>query len=78
MTTTDYDDVTGRRMHDLYTIRFDQDYYDPDDAVPLFTGEITPSTEGAYSRDARIYIEGDTPLPFTLLGLAPQMEIRTT
>lgn len=78
MTTTDYDDVSGRRMHDLYTIRFDQDYYDPDDAVPLFTGEITPSTEGAYSRDARIYIEGDTPLPFTLLGLAPQMEIRTT
>lgn len=78
VTTTDYDDVSGRRIHDLYTVRFDQDYYDPDAAVPLFTGEVTPSTEGSYSRDARIYIEGDAPLPFTLLGLAPQMEIRTT
>ena len=75
ITSIDYDE-DGRRQHDLYTIRFLRDQMDPDAAIPLYTGEVTPSLEGAYSRDARIYIEGDIPLPFTLLGLAPQAEIR--
>lgn len=75
ITTTDYDE-DGRRQHDLYNIRFLRDQMDPDEAVPLYTGEVTPSTEGVYSRDTRIYIEGNAPLPFTILGLAPQMEVR--
>jgi len=75
MTTTEYDEH-GRRVHDLYTIRFQQEHEDPDVAVPLFTGETIQSAEGAFSRDARLYMEGDKPLPITVLGLAPQMEIR--
>ena len=77
MTTVDYDE-DGRRLHDLYDIDFAREYFDPTDPIPLYTGELTPSTEGVYSRDSRIYAEGDEPLPFTLLGLAPQMEIRAT
>ena len=75
LATVDYDE-NGRRQHDLMAQRFLRDHMDPDLAIPLYTGEIKPSTEGAYSRDARIYIEGDDPLPWTMLGLAPQMEIR--
>lgn len=77
LTTIEYDE-DGRRVHDLMPQRFLRDYMDPDDPVPLYTGELTKSTEGSYSRDSRIYIEGDAPLPFTLLGLAPQMEIRSS
>jgi hypothetical protein len=78
VTTVDYDEVSGRRQHDLIEQTFLQDHMDPNDPVPLFTGEVTPSTEGVFSRDSRIYIEGDDPLPFTLLGLAPQIEVRAT
>ena len=75
ITTTDYDE-DGRRQNDLYHQRFDREWMDPADAVPLYTGELKPSTEGNYTTDTRIYIEGDDPLPFTLLGLAPQVEVR--
>ena len=75
VTTVDYDE-DGRRQHDLYPIKFLREHMDPSEAVPLYTGEVTPSTEGVFSRDSRIYLESDVPLPFTLLGLAPQMEQR--
>ena len=77
VTTVEYDDVSGRRQNELYEQDFLQDSLDPINPIPLFTGEVTPSTEGVYSRDSRIYIEGDDPLPFTLLGLAPVVEVRT-
>lgn len=73
ITTVDYDE-DGRRQHDLYTVSFLRESMDPDEATPLYTGEIAQSTEGAYSSDPRIYCEGDAPLPFTLLGLAPNVE----
>lgn len=77
VTAVDYD-MNGRRPHlPLYPQSFEDDGHDPADAVPLFTGELKPSVPGAWSRDARVYLEGDNPLPFTLLGLAPQMEIRS-
>ena len=76
VTTVEYDDVTGRRQHELYEIGFRRDTHPTDEAVPLFTGEKLTSTEGAYTPDSRIYIEGDAPLPFTMLGLAPQVEMR--
>lgn len=77
VTTTDYDE-DGRRQHNLFTQTMLRDDMDPEEAIPLFTGEIRPSTEGAWTRDSRIYVEGDEPLPCTILGLAPQIEIRAT
>lgn len=76
--SVDYDDVEGRKQHSLKTIGFKNDNDDPDDALPLFTGEKNVDTDGNYSRDARIYLESETPLPFTLLALAPQIETRQT
>ena len=45
-----------------------------DTAVPLFTGEVFIEFDGDYQRDARIFIAGDDPTPFTLLALAPEMK----
>lgn len=48
---------------------------DPTDTpVPLFTGEREVSMGGGWSKDSRIYIESDTPAPFFLLALAPEMK----
>ena len=49
---------------------------DPMDAgAPLFTGESPVDFDGGIGRDERVYIEDDSPAPFTLLAIAP--EIRT-
>ena len=49
---------------------------DPMDAgAPLFTGEQFVEFSGDYSRDARIVIEDDSPAPFTLLALAPEIQV---
>lgn len=72
VTTIDYDE-DGRRQHDLYTLNLVREWEDQSLATSLFTGETNVDTEGAYSGDARIYSEGDAPLPFSLLGLAPQI-----
>lgn len=69
-TTVDYNEF-GRRQHDLKSVAFLKDGMDPSLATPLFSGEKTISLEGSYSNDARLYIESDEPLPFTILGLAP-------
>ncbi len=44
-----------------------------DTAVPLFTGETRIEFSGDFVKDPRIFITGDKPLPFTLLGMAPEM-----
>jgi hypothetical protein len=75
VTTVEYDE-DGRRIHDLIDIQFLRDWMPGNEAVPLFSGERHVETEGVYSRDTRIYIEGDSPTPFTILGIAPQMEVR--
>ncbi|MFB3149901.1 MAG: ubiquitin-activating E1 FCCH domain-containing protein [Alphaproteobacteria bacterium] len=45
-----------------------------DTAIALFTGEKFIPFDGGYERDARIVIEGDAPLPFTVLAIAPSLK----
>jgi hypothetical protein len=73
ITTVDYDE-NGRRQHTLYDIKILSAISDPNEAIALYTGETGASTDGAYSGDARLYCQGDAPLPFTLLGLAPEVD----
>ena len=46
-----------------------------DAAAPLFTGEIFVDFPGQWTRDARITIENSDPIPFTLLAIAPEINI---
>ena len=46
-----------------------------DSAAPLFTGEKFVEFPGDWTTDARIFIESDDPDPFTLLALAPEINI---
>ncbi len=49
---------------------------DPMDAgAPLFTGEQFVEFPGNYEADARIIVEEDDPSPFTLLAMAPEVQI---
>lgn len=73
ITTVEYDEESGRRQHDLYSIDFSMPAQDPTDATPLFTGEKDTSLETTYPTDARIYIESSAPLPCTILALAPRI-----
>ena len=74
-TTVEYDQTSGRRQHDLYTIEFSRDRDNPSATEPLFTGETGIETEGSFGSDPRIYCEGVEPLPFTVLGLAPVIDV---
>ena len=47
-----------------------------DQAVPLFSGELRVAFPGDYGRDPRLVIQGDAPLPFTLLAIAPELQTR--
>jgi len=53
------------------------DFRDVDDVTgdpaPLFTGEKTREFDGDWETDARIYVESDDPVPFTLLGMVPKL-----
>jgi hypothetical protein len=68
-----YDEEEGRVVRELTEIEFLRDGLDLDEAIPLFTGEVIRNLEGATRRDVRVYMEGDDPLPFTLLAIVPQM-----
>lgn len=59
-------------------IEFDfREVSDPMDAgAPLFTGEIFRELEGDFEDDPRTIIESDAPAPFTLLALAPEIELQ--
>jgi hypothetical protein len=47
-----------------------------DAAVPPFTGEkIVEDFASEWSEDPRIHIQGDKPVPLTVLGLAPHLEV---
>lgn len=48
-----------------------------DSAAPLFTGEKFVEFPGNWMRDARIVIESDAPAPFTLLAIAPEINLNT-
>ncbi len=73
VTTIDYDE-DGRTQHDLESITFRRTGDPMGQAVPLYTGEVYKESEGVRSEDARVYIESDAPLPFTLIALAPRVE----
>lgn len=45
-------------------------------AVPLFSGELRVAFPGDYGRDPRLVIQGEAPLPFTLLAIAPELQTR--
>lgn len=47
-----------------------------DDEVPLFTGEQALSFSGNWTTDARIVVQSDTPAPFTLLAIAPEIDVQ--
>lgn len=47
-----------------------------DSAVPLFSGEYRVAFPGDYDRDPRLVIQGEAPLPFTLLAIAPELQTR--
>ncbi|MDJ0611899.1 MAG: hypothetical protein QNJ67_23205, partial [Kiloniellales bacterium] len=47
-----------------------------DGAVPLFSGEYRVTFPGDYDRDPRLVIQGEAPLPFTLLAIAPELQTR--
>ena len=44
-----------------------------DSAAPLFTGEQFVEFPGSWVKDARIVLQSDDPVPFTLLALAPEI-----
>ena len=46
-----------------------------DSAAPLFTGERFVDFPGNWTEDARIQIESDDPVPFTLLAIAPEVNL---
>ncbi|MBE9559086.1 MAG: hypothetical protein IMF08_19665, partial [Proteobacteria bacterium] len=47
-----------------------------DTAVPPFTGEkIIEAFASDWSEDPRIHIQGDSPAPLTVLGIAPHLEV---
>lgn len=46
-----------------------------DTGKTLFTGEVRLPFEGAYETDTRIIMESDAPAPFTLLALAPEIQV---
>lgn len=45
-----------------------------DTAVPLFTGEVKQPFGGEWGDDPRIFIRSDSPAPFYLLAVAPDMK----
>ncbi len=46
-----------------------------DTAAPLFTGEQFVEFDGDWGTDRRIVVESDSPSPFTLLAVAPEIQL---
>lgn len=64
----------GPGFDNLKDVEFLQADESMDTAIALFTGEKFIPFDGGYERDARIVIEGDAPLPFTVLAIAPSLK----
>jgi len=71
--TSSYDELEGRKAYDMQDIEFLRDGLTMDEPIPLFTGEVIRSLDGASRRDVRVYMEGISPLPFTCLAIVPQV-----
>lgn len=66
----------GPSLDNLDQIEFRQVEDAMDTAVPLFDGEQDFAFDGEHDADPRYFIEGDAPLPFTLLAVAPEAAVR--
>lgn len=42
-------------------------------AIPLFTGEVRHGSDGGYHTDPRVVMKGSQPMPWTLLGISPEI-----
>lgn len=65
----------GRDSSELQTIDFRTVTMPMDTATPFYTGEWYAEFPGNWTRDARIYLESDDPVPFTLLAIAPEIDV---
>ena len=66
----------GPAKDDLIEIDF-RIVSDPmDDPAPLFTGEKFVEFEGDWESDPRIVVESDDPVPFTLLAIMPETDVK--
>ena len=66
----------GPDASNLTTIDFRKVSDPMDAAVPFFTGEVFREFDDGWRVDPRIVIQSDSPTPFTLLALAPEIDIR--
>lgn len=66
----------GRDSFNLTDIDFREISDAMDTAVPYFTGERFVEFDDDWEMDARMVIESDTPAPFTLLALTPEISTR--
>jgi hypothetical protein len=57
------------------TVQFRTSAHAMDAAPPLFSGERLVGFPGGYDREARVVVESFQALPFTLLSLAPRLEV---
>jgi hypothetical protein len=64
----------GPSVENLNVIPFREIDDQMDTAVPLYTGEKFIEFDGNYETDTRVWIEGDDPLPFTLLAVSPRIK----
>lgn len=65
----------GPSLSDLDEVDFRVVADEMDEAVPLFTGEWFVEFEGPYDTDPRIVFQDDAPAPFTLLAMAPEIQV---
>jgi hypothetical protein len=65
----------GRDSNNLHNIDFRTVTNLMDTATPLFTGEIFLEFDGQWTRDARITVESSDPTSFTLLAIAPEINL---
>jgi len=74
MRLVSYQETEGRVEWEPRELTFERDGLDMDEAIPLFTGEITRSMEGPDRGDVRCLLYGSSPLPVTVLAIVPEME----
>ena len=65
----------GRDSNNLHNIDFRTVTNLMDAATPLYTGEIFLEFDGQWTRDARITVESSDPTSFTLLAIAPEINL---
>ncbi len=67
----------GPTESNLQTVPFRDVSDDMDSAVPLFSGEKYAEFDGDYDTDTRVCIQGEDPVPFTLLAVSPRIKVNT-